>query len=87
MRPGAVNRFSKAMNASAVQFLTLKGNHFVLLNSMAMEGDTCAFCTEARRRIENISSNSLIVYLFIIILQHFSNKKTMQLQHVSKACV
>jgi hypothetical protein len=34
-----------------VQLLTLKGNHFVLVNSMAMHGDACELCTNAHNDI------------------------------------
>lgn len=55
IRRGSAERFNKLLNSPAVQFLTLKSNHFVLLNSMAMEGDSCQLCTEARQKIDNIS--------------------------------
>ncbi|XP_050681393.1 metallophosphoesterase 1 homolog [Leptidea sinapis] len=57
MRRGAHARFNKLMNSSSVQHLTLKNNHFVLINSMAFEGDSCNMCTEARKHISSISDN------------------------------
>ncbi|XP_037298480.1 metallophosphoesterase 1 isoform X2 [Manduca sexta] len=55
IRRGSIERFNKAFNTTSVQLVTIKGNHFVLINSMAMEGDYCSLCTDARSRIESIS--------------------------------
>ncbi|KAM3967910.1 per1-like protein PGAP5 [Aphomia sociella] len=85
MKPGNAERFMKLMNSPSVQLLTLKNNHFVLINSMAMEGDSCDLCTEARRKIDNISEilqcselpgrcsndGDLRNYSRPILLQHF----------------
>lgn len=50
------NRFNNAFNVSAVQLLTIKGNHFVLINSMAMEQDGCFMCKKAEGLLKKISS-------------------------------
>ncbi|XP_004930159.1 metallophosphoesterase 1 isoform X1 [Bombyx mori] len=55
IRKGAIQRFYKLLNTSSVEFVTLKDIHFVLLNSMAMEGDSCQLCSEARNDIQHIS--------------------------------
>ncbi|XP_052759037.1 metallophosphoesterase 1 homolog [Galleria mellonella] len=82
---GFHNKTTKLMNSPPVQFLTIKNNHFVLINSMALEGDTCKLCTEARQTINNISeilkcsefpdqcNNDIDVqnYSRPILLQHF----------------
>lgn len=57
--------FSKMLNASTVQFLTIRDSHFVLLNSMAMEGDTCSLCLEARKEINKISGMVLEILLIV----------------------
>lgn len=59
-------RFRKMLNASTVQFLTIKDSHFVLLNSMAMEGDTCSLCLEARSEISKISG--MVLEILSIVL-------------------
>ncbi|KAJ8735597.1 hypothetical protein PYW07_007217 [Mythimna separata] len=78
-------RFSKLLNSSSVQFISLKENHFVLINSMAMEGDSCNLCTKARNDIVKIAGilkcaeNSKFCYDGIlkvnysrpILMQHF----------------
>uniref|UniRef100_A0A1Y1KE96 Calcineurin-like phosphoesterase domain-containing protein n=1 Tax=Photinus pyralis TaxID=7054 RepID=A0A1Y1KE96_PHOPY len=47
-------RFISGFNASAVQFVTLRGNHFVLINSMALEGDGCFLCKSAELQLAQI---------------------------------
>ncbi|XP_026731357.1 metallophosphoesterase 1-like isoform X2 [Trichoplusia ni] len=51
IRMGSDRRFTKQLNSTAVQFITLKDSHFVMINSMAMEGDSCSLCTKARNEI------------------------------------
>ncbi|XP_046960739.1 metallophosphoesterase 1 homolog [Vanessa cardui] len=59
IRRGFAQRFSKLLKAPSVQHIAIKNNHFVLLNSMALEGDSCNLCTEARKQIENVSDTLL----------------------------
>ncbi|XP_041975755.1 metallophosphoesterase 1-like [Aricia agestis] len=54
---GSAERFEKYLKAPSVQHIILKENHFVLLNSMALEGDNCRLCTTARRAIEKLSDS------------------------------
>lgn len=49
-------RFSSAFDAQSVQLVSVKGNHFVLVNSMAMEGDGCFLCRPAELQLQIISS-------------------------------
>ncbi|XP_069112625.1 metallophosphoesterase 1-like [Argopecten irradians] len=48
-------RFEKAFSSPSVQLFDFHGNLFVLMNSMAMEGDGCKLCTEAVNSLEEIS--------------------------------
>lgn len=48
-------RFSKAFSTSPVQMVHVEGLTFVLLNSMAMEGDGCNLCSQAVNELEDIS--------------------------------
>ncbi|XP_026469752.1 metallophosphoesterase 1-like, partial [Ctenocephalides felis] len=48
-------RFSITLNAPPVRIITLKNVHFVLINSMAMEGDGCFLCRQAENLVYNIS--------------------------------
>lgn len=50
------HRFDTAFNITSVNMLTLKGNTFVLLNSMAMEDDGCDFCRAANKQLQKISN-------------------------------
>jgi hypothetical protein len=45
------------MQAPAVRMLNIKDNTFVLLNSMAFEGDACDMCQEAEVRLKLISNS------------------------------
>ncbi|VDI03302.1 Hypothetical predicted protein [Mytilus galloprovincialis] len=48
-------RFDKAFSTSPVQMVHIDGVTFVLLNSMAMEGDGCNLCSQAINDLEDIS--------------------------------
>ncbi|XP_023215030.1 metallophosphoesterase 1-like isoform X2 [Centruroides sculpturatus] len=61
-------RFDAAFNISSVDLITLRGNSFVLLNSMAMEGDGCHFCKSADKQLQKIAN----------ILNSNKNEKTSQ---------
>lgn len=51
-----INRFGNVFNnTDDTQLLTIKGVHFVLINSVRMERDGCKLCQAAERKIENIS--------------------------------
>nr|XP_023016112.1 metallophosphoesterase 1 isoform X1 [Leptinotarsa decemlineata] len=47
-------RFVSAFNSPAVQLITVRGNHFVLVNSMALEGDGCFLCKPAEQQLTKI---------------------------------
>lgn len=55
LHPYVVNRFKKAFKDSHNTLITIKNNHFVLLNSMTLSRDGCHFCTEAEAEIQRIS--------------------------------
>uniref|UniRef100_A0A0A9WS93 Metallophosphoesterase 1 homolog n=2 Tax=Lygus hesperus TaxID=30085 RepID=A0A0A9WS93_LYGHE len=83
--PYLQKRFTDAFEAPPVRLITLEGSHFVLLNSMAMEGDGCFLCRPAEVLLSKISrrlkctknpsqcskSISLSQYSRPILLQHF----------------
>ena len=48
------DRFREAFNAPSVRLMTVKGVHFVLVNSMALHADGCSICTEAERMLSDI---------------------------------
>ena len=56
IRPFRYEMFNLAFNSTAVQLITIKGNHFVLLNSMAMEQDGCFLCKKAESMLKRIAS-------------------------------
>ncbi|XP_035227272.1 metallophosphoesterase 1-like isoform X2 [Stegodyphus dumicola] len=47
-------RFEKSFNVSAVEMLTINGNIFVLVNSMALQGDNCFLCKPAEEKLKEI---------------------------------
>ena len=51
------SRFSKAFNSSGVERVSLKNIQFVLINSMALHGDSCFLCAQATRRLEKIAQD------------------------------
>ncbi|XP_011297903.1 metallophosphoesterase 1 [Fopius arisanus] len=50
-------RFMNAMRAPSVKRVTIRGNHFVLVNSMAMEGDGCFLCRPAEVALNKIAKH------------------------------
>lgn len=53
--PQLHSRFEKQLDAPPVKLVSLRGNHFVLINSMAMEGDGCVLCSRAVEEIDKIA--------------------------------
>uniref|UniRef100_G3MSF5 Metallophosphoesterase 1 homolog n=1 Tax=Amblyomma maculatum TaxID=34609 RepID=G3MSF5_AMBMU len=49
-----VDRFEDSFNISAVKLTIIKGNLFIIVNSMAMYGDNCNFCARAKMELEKI---------------------------------
>lgn len=51
-----VDRFQRLFSESdsGVELITVKGSAFVSLNSIALEGDHCAICTEAEKELNRI---------------------------------
>ncbi|KAK2727406.1 hypothetical protein QYM36_008037 [Artemia franciscana] len=47
-------RFETAFNKKGVDLISIEGNHFVLVNSVAMEGDECRMCTSAERELRKL---------------------------------
>lgn len=61
-------RFKTAFSAPVVRTVTIKGVVFVLINSMAMEGDGCHLCNEAEEKIRAIKWKlkcSKVILLFL----------------------
>lgn len=48
------DRFKNAFSAPPVRLLTIRDVAFVLVNSMAMEGDGCNICREAEEKLKEI---------------------------------
>ncbi|XP_065356655.1 metallophosphoesterase 1 homolog [Calliphora vicina] len=53
MHPYFIDRFERNFNNSGVQLYTMHGNHFIFINSMAMENDGCEFCEGAINELKN----------------------------------
>ncbi|XP_014279167.1 metallophosphoesterase 1 [Halyomorpha halys] len=83
--PYLKKRFTDAFNSPSVQMFSVRGIHFVLINSMAMEGDGCFLCRSAEIQLLNLSKklkcikspsscngeSDLTQYSRPILLQHF----------------
>ncbi|CAH0602976.1 unnamed protein product [Chrysodeixis includens] len=54
--PHLAKRFESKLKSPPVQMVSIRGNHFVLINSMAMEGDGCTLCARTVAQISNISN-------------------------------
>lgn len=48
------DRFAKAFNAPSVKLVQIHDVIFVMINSMAMEGDGCHICSEAINKLKDI---------------------------------
>ena len=49
-------RFVKSMDAPSVKRVSVRNNHFILINSMALEGDNCFLCKPTEIAVKNIQS-------------------------------
>lgn len=54
--PYLVDRFQRTFDVGPVKLVQIAGVTFVILNSMAMEGDDCFLCRPAKNKIKVISS-------------------------------
>lgn len=59
-------RFVHSMDAPSVRRVTIRNNHFILLNSMALEGDGCFLCRPTELALNKMKSK---------FFQFFFNKK------------
>lgn len=55
MHPILVERFDKVYNNTDNSLLSIRGNHFVFINSMSLERDGCDLCTEAEQKLRALS--------------------------------
>lgn len=51
------HRFNHAFSAPSVRMVRANGVIFILLNSMAFEGDNCDMCVEARRQLKKLTQS------------------------------
>lgn len=49
-------RFVNGLKSPSVKRVSIRGNHFVLINSMALEGDGCFLCRPTEIALNKISS-------------------------------
>lgn len=54
--PYLVNRFGKEFNNTGVTLTSIRGVNFVLINSIAMEGDGCQLCETAEKELRAVSA-------------------------------
>ncbi|XP_075152076.1 per1-like protein PGAP5 [Haematobia irritans] len=55
MHPYFMDRFENEFNNTGVEIYTLRDNHFVFINSMAMENDACIFCDSAVKQLHKVA--------------------------------
>ncbi|XP_059221009.1 metallophosphoesterase 1 homolog isoform X2 [Stomoxys calcitrans] len=55
MHPYFIDRFREQFNNTGVEMYTIHDNHFILINSMAMENDACVFCANAVKELQNVA--------------------------------
>ncbi|TRZ21822.1 hypothetical protein HGM15179_005305 [Zosterops borbonicus] len=67
-----VNRFEKLFNFTSGKLITRKGINFVLVNSVAMEGDGCAVCQTSEAKL--------------VALSHKLNCSQQKANHSNKRC-
>ncbi|XP_042724690.1 metallophosphoesterase 1 isoform X1 [Lagopus leucura] len=67
-----VHRFEKVFNFTSGKLITRKGTNFVLVNSVAMEGDGCTLCRTAEAKL--------------VALSHRLNCSQQELNHPEKRC-
>ena len=68
-------RFVKAFDAPSVKLLQIQGIIFVMINSMAMEGDGCRICSEAMNKLRDIKWKlkcAKVSFYFYVINQMIS---------------
>lgn len=73
MHPFFMGRFEEAFNNTGVQMYTLQDNHFIFINSMAMENDGCHFCETAKMELNNIAGNYNLTPLQVVILYEIND--------------
>ena len=66
-------RFEQEFHSPSVRMVSKKGIIFVLLNSMAMEGDGCGICSKAEKDLHNISK-------YLTTLQNCRQKEVLFLE-------
>ncbi|KAF7281359.1 hypothetical protein GWI33_004842 [Rhynchophorus ferrugineus] len=59
IHPHLTNRFNKAFKSSPVQLISIKDVNFVLINSMALQGDGCFLCKPAEEELNKIERSLL----------------------------
>ncbi|CAI2321469.1 unnamed protein product [Caenorhabditis sp. 36 PRJEB53466] len=67
--PDTLDMFAKEFGRGLIDEIVVKGQRFVLINSMAMHGDGCSLCHEAEMQLEDIKRRNLSDRP--IVLQHF----------------
>lgn len=86
VNPYLQKRFEAGFKAPSVQLISVRGNNFVLINSMALEGDGCFLCKPAEEELKKIEKTlkcaqdfskdcdpkrKLEIYSRPILMQHY----------------
>ena len=66
------NKFAEAFDAPSVKLLQIRDIIFVMINSMAMEGDGCNICSEAMTKLRDIKWKLKCAKVSIFTISSFS---------------
>ena len=72
---GRLKRFEQSFQAPHVRLITIEDDniHFILINSMAFEGDQCRLCSRAEKELKDVANelNRSGAWTKPILLSHF----------------
>ena len=57
------HRFNEAFQIESVQLKVLNKVPFVIINSVAFEGDSCFLCSEAKEKLKMVESRLKVSYM------------------------
>lgn len=73
--PYLFERFAHSMDAPSVKRVTVRDNHFMLINSMALEGDGCFLCRPTELALRKMKSKKFfaltILNKFLMLFNKF----------------
>lgn len=62
-----MKRFEREMESPSVRLIHIRDSVFVLVNSIAMEGDSCELCAKAEQQLAQIAKSLQCAKVCIIV--------------------